>query len=135
VGIWKLKRLDRFYCFSNLHRDPATHVLQYEILGDCLVSDHLSVTLSIEIQPDSSQGSHYKLNSSYLKDHRVFQQLHTIWRQFLATLNFFDKFQRLMKWFKMFCHDKAQERKATEISLWHQLSQTHMWLQQDTSDD
>jgi hypothetical protein len=78
VGPSKLKRLDRFYCFPSPTGDSATHVLRYEILGDCLVSDHLPVTLSLKIQPETSQGSRYKLNNHYLMDTQVVDQLKTL---------------------------------------------------------
>lgn len=41
VGIRTLKRLDRIYCFSNISGFPDSHVLQYSILEDCILSDHL----------------------------------------------------------------------------------------------
>jgi hypothetical protein len=40
VGIRKLKRLDQFYYFPSLTGTPTSHVFQYKILGDCVVSDH-----------------------------------------------------------------------------------------------
>jgi hypothetical protein len=68
VGPSKLKRLDRFYCFPSPTGDSATHVL----------SDHLPVTLSLKIQPETSQGSRYKLNNHYLMDTQVVDQLKTL---------------------------------------------------------
>jgi hypothetical protein len=43
VGVRKLKRLDRYYCFPSTVDDPASHVLKYEINGDYSIFDHLSV--------------------------------------------------------------------------------------------
>jgi hypothetical protein len=112
VGPRKLERLDKFYCFPSPTGNPATHVLSYEILCDCLVSDHLPVTLRLEIQPETSQGSRYKLNNHYLMDTQVVDQLKTLWYQFSPTLGFFGKLQRLVKWYKVYCRNQAQARKS-----------------------
>jgi hypothetical protein len=47
VGTRKLKWLDRYYVFPSSTGPPSFHILRYEILGNCSISDHLPVALSI----------------------------------------------------------------------------------------
>jgi hypothetical protein len=89
----------------------------YEILGDCAVSDHLPVTLSLEIISKVFQGSRFMVNSSLFEDKEVVDQLHNTWCRFPSTLGFFDKLRRLIKWYKLLYKGKAQEHIIKEADL------------------
>jgi hypothetical protein len=103
VGIRKLKRLDRFYCFSSSSSNPASHVIRYDIIGDCTISDHLLVRLSLELQAEIPQGARYKVNNYFLEDASIVSQLYEVWGRLPSSLAFFGKFRRLIKWYKVFC--------------------------------
>jgi hypothetical protein len=128
VGVRKLKLLDRFYFFRSPSGYPAAHVSQYEILGNCLASDHLLVCLDLELYLESPQGSGYKVNKHYLEDHSVVEQLHEVWRLLPTSLAFFGKLKRLVKWYKIFCRNKATERKARDVQLQQRLQAAHQLL-------
>jgi hypothetical protein len=74
---------------------PTSHVLEYTILGDYAISDHLPVKLSLEIQPDSSTSSHFKMNNFYLIDKWVLNQLTSHWHTCTHTFGFFGKLRRV----------------------------------------
>jgi hypothetical protein len=80
TGIRKMKRLDRYYCYPASVGAPSSHVLQYEILGDYVASDHLPVVLTLEVQPEAPTRSRYKINCRYLKDKAVTDHLSAVWR-------------------------------------------------------
>jgi hypothetical protein len=129
IGVRILKRLDRFYCYSNPNGLPSVHVLQYSILGDSLLLDHLPVQLRLEIQATQQSGSRYKMNGYYLKDKQVVLELNETWKCLPATLSIFGKLRRLTKWYKMFCLQQAKARKAAESSLRQQLEKAQAMLQ------
>jgi hypothetical protein len=125
----KLKHLNRFYCLPNNQGRHESHIQSYDILGDCSVSDHLPVFLSLEILPDTSQGSRYKVNSSFLEDKGVVEQLHDKWHSLPPTLKFFGKMQHLIRCYKSFYKERAWERQARETDLRSQLERAHADLQ------
>lgn len=45
AGQRTLKRLDRFYCFASGGPEPSSHILEYAILSDSSLSDHLPISL------------------------------------------------------------------------------------------
>jgi hypothetical protein len=134
MGPRKMKRLDRIYWIPYHRGAPASHILQYEILGDSVLSDHLLVVLSLEVQPATSCGSCYKVNGRYLQDKEVVDQLIQVWRAQPLTLSFFGKSRRLIKWYKVFCRNRTQEQKAAETTFRQELVLAHQRLEADPDD-
>jgi hypothetical protein len=100
-GTQSLLRLDRFYTFAAGHGVAASHIKKYNIKGDCSLSDHLPVVLSIEIEAVQRSGSRYKINEYYLSDKQVVADLARVWTSQLATLGFFGKLRRTVKWYNV----------------------------------
>jgi exonuclease III len=131
TGIRTMKRLDRVYCYANPNGPPNTHVMEYKILGECAHSDHLPITINLEIQASQSTRSRYKMNGFYLQDKAVVVQLTQLWQSFPRSLGFFGKLRRLTKWYKEFCISQAKARRATESQLRHQIAVAQAGLQAD----
>jgi hypothetical protein len=108
-GPCSLLRLDRVYSYSSPHGNPSAHILEHVIMGDSVVSDHLPVTITVEVQASQATGARYKMNSHSLKDKSVVAQLAGIWRAQPTQLGFFGKLRRTVKWYMVFCRRRAEE--------------------------
>lgn len=103
-----LVRLDRCYTFANFNNRRDSHILEYEILGDCTLSDHLPIFLSLQILVDNNRkGSHYKTNKAYLQDPKVVELLRKEWESAPTHMGFFGKLRRVIRWYKVYCINAA----------------------------
>jgi hypothetical protein len=130
-GPRSLLRLDRVYSYLSSHGNPSAHILEYAILGNSVVSDHLPVTIIVEVQASQTIGARYKMNNHYLKDKSVVDQLVGVWRDQPAHLGFFGKLRHTVKWYRVFCRRHAEERQAEEHSLRVSLASAHHTFQSD----
>jgi exonuclease III len=126
-----LARLDRFYIFPNRNEAEDHHILEYNIRGDCGISDHLPVSCIIELLQEKVGGSKYKVNGTYLTDPRVVAELEKLWKESPATTGFFGKMKRILKWYKEMCLTKARQRRAQEKKLRDRLVFAQAALQHD----
>jgi hypothetical protein len=74
------------------------------------------------------------VNSGYLEDQLVVDQLRDIWTHLPTTLEFFGKMHRLTKWYKVFSCKKAKDRRAHEIALRERVEVAHQRLQENPHD-
>jgi hypothetical protein len=126
-----LARLDRFYIFPNRNGIEDHHILEYNIMGDCGISDHLPVSCIIELLQEKAGGSKYKVNGAYLTDPQVVAELEKLWKESPATAGFFGKMRRILKWYKEMCLTKARQRRAQEKELRDRLVIAQAALQRD----
>lgn len=128
-GTRVLARLDRTYTFHSPSGQQSQYVTQHEIMGDCNLSDHLPIKLSIELGAERSAGSSYKLNSKYLYDPSILEQMVALWKSYQGQMDFFGKLHRLTKWYNTPCLRKTESR-AHEVALRERLQQAQETLQQ-----
>jgi uncharacterized coiled-coil protein SlyX len=101
-------------------------------MGDSCHSDHLPVIQQVDLQANQRQeGARYKMNTKYLADAAVVTQLRQEWLKYLVHLHFFSKMKRLTNWYKLFCRQKARDRRATEIQLRRDLELVQHQLHRD----
>lgn len=58
-------RLDRAYVFSSLTGEPNSHIKEYNIPGSSCHSDHLPISLKINLHTDREIGSRYQMKSIF----------------------------------------------------------------------
>jgi hypothetical protein len=69
--------LDWIYIFLIPQGRAATHIKEYHILGDCVLSDHLPVTYEVELIQEKQSGGRYLINCAYLLDLKVIAALYS----------------------------------------------------------
>lgn len=118
-----LARLDRFYAFPSPDSNRSSHILNYDILGNCSLSVHLPIRLVIRLHDSKNPGGHYKMNGAYLKDASIVQQsfIYRAWREAPPHLEIFGKMRRVVKLYKSFSKDKAAKYREQESILRTQL--------------
>lgn len=106
-----LARLDRAYVFEGSQSQPSYH--SYRIFGDTSFSDHLPVWREVHLTTFKANPSRYILNSYFLKDEAVKENIKNIWA-INFHLPFFGKIRRVIKFYKEFCLKKARDRRMEE---------------------
>jgi hypothetical protein len=105
-------------------------VVEYEIRGDSVHSDHLAVWCKLGLLPEPKRCSAYKMSTFYLKEEAVRKGIERIWRS-TPNLEFFGRLRRCVKFYREFCIRKAKERRVLEEELQHRLTAALAALQSD----
>jgi exonuclease III len=115
LGARVMARLDRFYLSKGELNKPL--IADYKIRGDCGLSDHLPVSLSLSLQKKRQTGSCYKMNSSLLLLPEVQTEITRLWTSFPKGTHFLVKFRRVIRYYRRFCQLQATAQNRTETDL------------------
>ena len=112
-----MARLDRFYTFiSNMGR-PNNHIKNYKIDGSYSLIDHLPVYCDLVLKEEQPAGSRYKLNSAYLLEPSVLEEMKYLWNNLSSQMDFLGKLCKLIKWYRVMSITKAKKRREQEETL------------------
>jgi endonuclease/exonuclease/phosphatase family metal-dependent hydrolase len=101
VGARVLARLDRFYVSGgNLNKSLVN---SYRIRGDSCLSDHLPVSLSLNLQKRQSKVTCFKMNSSLLSVPEVKSEITRLWNDHPPDTHFLVKFRHVIRYYRRYC--------------------------------
>ena len=104
-------------------------VLDYKILGDCGLSDHLSVTLILCPSEKATKSTRWKMNVTYQKETK--DEVKKIWLEQHPTASFFSKLSKVIRFYRSFCISKAKELRKAESELREEVTNAQNKLQSD----
>jgi hypothetical protein len=122
-----LARLDRMYMFPDPLPSGVSPLELYSIKGDGCRSDHCPVQACLRLEDTPRRPSCWKMNNSLLEEAKP--ALIRLWHAQAPGAAFFTKIRVLVRYFKKFCRDKAQEYRAEETQLRHDLIAATVLLQ------
>lgn len=104
--------------------------IDYKILGGSSHSDHHPVWRHLWFEEETKRRSHYVRSNLYLKEFDVQTKIRKIWYE-NASLGFFGKLRKCVKFYKMYYINKAAKGRQEEENLRQHLEVARTKLQTD----
>jgi hypothetical protein len=127
-----MARLDRLYMFRDTLPDGRRPLALYTIHSDNVRSDHKPVEVDITFEATDGRARHWKMNSAWLDE--AIPALKGVWQDRPLHAPFFAKLRSVIKYYKIFCKQKAAAFQTEEVQFRNQLTTASELLDTDPHD-
>lgn len=130
-SIQSLARLDRCYTFNLRGPETSSHGLHHKGRLLILEFDHSPITLMLHLATPTTYKSSYKMSNFYLSETEVKVAVERTWNH-NSNKGFTAKLRLVVKFYKVNCTKKAEDRREAELALRHNLKNAQASLHRDS---